>query len=115
MSRSKGQQQEQLAEAYLIAAGLTPVERNYFCPRGEIDLIMRDQNTLVFVEVRFRRSRGFASAAESVDYRKQQRLVATAEHYLQKHAGRRNPPCRFDVLACDGAADWVWIKNAIDS
>lgn len=114
MSRRTGQQQEQRAEAYLLAAGLTLLERNYFCPRGEIDLIMRDQSQLVFIEVRYRRSRGFASAAESVDHRKQQRLIATAQHYLQKNAGLRNPPCRFDVLACDGGAEWTWIKNAFD-
>jgi len=115
MSRSVGQQQEAAAEAYLQQQGLTTLARNFMGPRGEIDLIMRDRDTLVFVEVRFRRSQRFASAAESVDQRKQQRLIATAQGYLQKNSALRNQPCRFDVLACDGNADFNWIKNAFDT
>jgi putative endonuclease len=71
---------------------------------------MRDGACLVFVEVRFRRSSRFGSPAETVDYRKQRRLVAAAQHYLQA-----NPsvlPCRFDVVAIGGEDRIEWFKNA---
>jgi len=115
MSRAIGQRHEVVAEQYLQRQGLTTLARNYLGPHGEIDLIMRDGDSIVFVEVRMRRSRRFASAAESVDRRKQQRLIATAAGYLQKNGPLRNHPCRFDVLACDGQSGFEWIKNAFDA
>ncbi|HEY5717998.1 MAG TPA: YraN family protein [Motiliproteus sp.] len=115
MSRRIGQQKEAQAEQYLQRHGLTTLARNYLGPHGEIDLIMRDSSTLVFVEVRFRRGQRFASAAESIDRRKQQRLIATAEGYLLQNPALRNQPCRFDVLACDGDNACNWIKNAFEA
>lgn len=100
----RGRQAERQALDYLQRQGLTLVRRNYRCRAGEIDLIMQDGATLVFVEVR---SRGGAAArygtpAESVTPAKQRRLTRAAAHYL---LGRRDvPACRFDVVAISGAA-----------
>lgn len=116
----RGQRAEAGACDYLQRQGLRLVERNYRCARGEIDLIMRDQETLVFVEVRYRASQRFGGAAASVDTRKQARLVAAALHYLQQHpaAGRR--ACRFDVMASvpgegDVAVEYEWIRSAFEA
>ncbi len=117
MSRQKGSRVEQQAEAWLASRGLKLLERNYSSRGGEIDLIMRDKQTLVFIEVRYRRSSCFGSSAESVDWRKQQKLVATAQLYLQANPGMQNLPCRFDVIACspgDNAARIDWITGAFE-
>lgn len=102
---------ERIAEAFLLAQGLELVERNYRCRRGEIDLVLRHGATLVFVEVRLRRSGVFGGAAASVGSRKQARILAAARHYL---AGKPETRCRFDVVALDRlAADAVeWIRDA---
>lgn len=107
-----GQRGEDAALAYLLRQGLALVARNFRCRRGEIDLIMQDGDTLVFVEVRSRAPGRHGGAAASVTPRKQARLLAAAESYLQ---GLRQPPaCRFDVIAIDGAA-LDWITNAIEA
>jgi putative endonuclease len=97
--KDTGNHAEAAACDYLQRQGLTLVERNYLCKRGEIDLIMRDGQDTVFVEVRYRRSARFGSSAESVDWRKQAKLLATAEHYLQQHPKAAQSACRFDVVA----------------
>ena len=97
--KDTGNHAEAAACDYLQRQGLTLVERNYLCKRGEIDLIMRDGKDTVFVEVRYRRSDRFGSSAESVDWRKQAKLLATAEHYLQQHPKAAQSACRFDVVA----------------
>jgi len=80
---------------------------------GELDLIMRDGQTLVFVEVRYRRSSRFGGAVASVDARKQRKLIATALGYLQQHP--HDGPCRFDVVGISGSANGVeWLKNAFE-
>jgi putative endonuclease len=73
---------------------------------------MRDADTLVFVEVRFRASSRFGTPAETVDIRKQRRLAAAAAHYLQRHP--TNLPCRFDVVALSGANSINWIRSAFN-
>ena len=113
----RGAQAEAAACAYLQRHGLQLVERNYRCVHGEIDLIMREQQTLVFVEVRFRTGTRFGGAAASVDARKQARLTATALHYLQRHPGAHRQPCRFDVVALTagiGAEAIEWIRSAFE-
>lgn len=97
MSRNRGQQAEQIACDYLQQHGLQLITQNYHCRRGEIDLIMRDADTLVFVEVRARRSDRFGSALESITADKQSRIIATAQQYLQQKRLQQN--CRFDVIA----------------
>lgn len=94
-----GDQAENAACEYLQAQGLTLIERNFFCKRGEIDLIMKQADATVFVEVRYRRSSRYGSGAESVDWRKQEKLLATAEYYLQQHPKAAKGACRFDVVA----------------
>jgi len=109
-----GAQAEQLACAHLEHAGLRLLTRNYRCPQGEIDLVMDDRGILVFVEVRYRRSAVYGSAAESVDRRKQARLQAAAAHYLLTH--RLDRACRFDVVALSGAPARVdWLRDAFSA
>ncbi|TAN78623.1 MAG: YraN family protein [Gallionella sp.] len=107
-----GAQAEQWAAQYLRQHGLKPVAQNYRSRFGEIDLIMRDGATLVFIEVRLRRSANFGGAAASIDARKQQRIICTAQQYLAGLA--RTPPCRFDAVLMDDARgrNAQWLKNA---
>jgi putative endonuclease len=106
-----GAQAENLACAHLERAGLRLLGRNYRCPQGEIDLVMDDHGTLVFVEVRYRHSNAFGTPAETVDRRKQARLQAAARHYLLTHAADR--ACRFDVVALSGHdARIEWLRDA---
>jgi putative endonuclease len=106
-----GRRAETLACEYLRARGLELVERNYRSRFGEIDLIMDDRDCLIFVEVRYRRQARYGSGAESVDLRKQARLIACARHYLMRHPRAAQRPCRFDVVAIGGnthpAIEWI--------
>ncbi|WP_226665781.1 YraN family protein [Microbulbifer aggregans] len=98
-TQAVGSQMEDAAARYLRAAGLKIIERN-FCSRfGEIDLIAKDREVLVFVEVRFRRNNRFGGAGVTVDRRKQSKLQATASNYLQYR--NLDCPCRFDVVAIE--------------
>ncbi|RME34939.1 MAG: YraN family protein [Gammaproteobacteria bacterium] len=102
---------------YLTGRGLKPRERNVRGRGGEIDLVMQDGETVVFVEVRYRHSERFGGALRSVDGAKQRRLLRTAEAYLQQH-WRSPPPCRIDVLAVGGSPEAPvieWIRNAIEA
>lgn len=108
-SQATGSAAETAALGLLQGSGLTLVERNYRCRRGEIDLIMRDADALVFVEVRYRRHGGFGGPLASIDGRKQQRLLAAARHYLAQT--RWEGPCRFDVVGL-GGGDAEWITDA---
>ena len=106
-----GREGEDAALAYLTGQGLALVARNFQTKTGEIDLIMKEGETLVFVEVRRRSHKGFGGAAASVTPAKQKRLVKTAQFFLQQYHGL--PACRFDVVAIDGAR-LSWLKNVID-
>lgn len=102
----KGAQSEQAAADYLIARGLQLLARNYLCRGGEIDLILRDADSLVFVEVRERASAGFGGAAASITASKQARIRLAAQHYLARHG--LDLPCRFDaVLIQGGKLEWL--------
>ena len=94
-----GARAEALAAAFLVARGLAIVERNFRCRRGEIDLIARDGETLVFVEVRLRTRRDFGGAAASITAAKRARIAAAALFYLARLP--RTPPCRFDAVLLD--------------
>ncbi|HEY4373274.1 MAG TPA: YraN family protein [Burkholderiales bacterium] len=108
---TSGSAAEGMALKYLEAQGLKLVERNFRCRVGEIDLIMADGGTLVFVEVRLRTNPAFVSAGESISHRKQARIVAAANQFL---AGKREVPCRFDCVLLDKLEPEAieWIKNA---
>ena len=109
--KDRGRWAEDLAANHLTTDGLKPLHRNYRCKWGEIYLIMCDQETLVFMEVRFRNRTDYGNAAESVDTRKQHKLIATAEHFLQTHSNLQDVPCRFDVFSLS-PKDVRWIKDA---
>lgn len=105
-----GREAEARACAHLRTHGLRLVEKNFRCRGGEIDLIMRDGEYLVFVEVRFRSRRDFGGAAASVTAGKQGRLTVAAQHYLLKL--RTLPPCRFDIVALQAGTAPEWIRDA---
>lgn len=111
--RELGGQAEQLAAAYLNQQGLKLVTNNYQCRFGEIDLVMREGKTLVFVEVRLRSNADFGGAAMSITASKQQRLARTAEHYLQQYG---ESACRFDAILMSDMhmGNIEWIKNAFE-
>lgn len=107
----RGEAAESLAAAFLQAQGLTITKRNYRCRFGEIDLVARDGKTLVFVEVRRRKSDDFGGAAESITAVKRARLIRTARHYLARSRGL--PPCRFDAVLIRGESPQIeWVRNA---
>ena len=83
LSTQKGRQTEQACCEYLSRAGLKLIEKNYRCKLGEVDLVMRDRNTVVFIEVRYRKDLRFGGAIYSIDRKKQRKLINTAQHYMQ--------------------------------
>jgi len=107
-----GQTAEARAAAFLQARGLKLLARNWRCRFGEIDLIMRDGATLVFIEVRLRSRNDFGGAAASVTPAKQRKLLAAARQYLATL--KTLPPCRFDVVALSGDDAPDWIRTAFD-
>lgn len=114
-TQKSGWRAEEQAGAHLESAGLVILERNLRGRTGEIDLVCLDDEILVFVEVRQRRSGSYGGAAASVNLRKQQRLIKTAALLLPALTRRchrtRVPACRFDVVAID-AAGLTWIRSA---
>jgi len=112
----RGRQAEQAAEGWLRERGLQTLARNYRSPFGEIDLIMRDGSSVVFVEVRSRRRRRPVGAAESIDSAKCARLAATAEHFLQRNRALATSACRFDVVTIEGEpARLTWLRDAFQA
>lgn len=89
--------------------------RNFRCRGGELDLVMLDGETLVVVEVRLRSHVSFAGAAESIDRRKQARIVLATQLYLAAHPEHARRPVRFDVVAFDGRGPAEWIQAAFDA
>lgn len=109
-----GQAAETVAAEFLIRQGLAILQRNFRCRFGEIDLIARDGDAVVFVEVRMRARAGFGGAAESITAAKRARLVKTAGAYL---AGQRKTPrCRFDAVLVSGPDRRIeWIRDAFSA
>lgn len=114
--KSTGDQAEAVAARYLSKQGVRITERNVFSRGGEIDLIGFDGDTLVFFEVRFRGSGSVTGAAESITFRKQQRLLRAAQYYLHRN-DLWNADARIDVIAISPGTlkryKIQWIKNAI--
>ena len=112
----RGNQAENLAAGFLRRAGIKIVARNYRCKGGEIDLICEDGNTLVFVEVRLRRSADFGGALASITTAKQRRIMRAAEHYLLRY-GKPNRACRFDCVLLDtlSEAHIDWQRDAFSA
>jgi putative endonuclease len=114
-ARARGAVIEAEVEKWLSARGLVPVTRNSHAKGGEIDLIMRDGDTLVFIEVRYRASSRFGSALESVTATKQRRLIKAARFYLAHHG--LSCSCRFDVVGVEGTSPRSihWIRHAFEA
>lgn len=115
--KSLGDDYEDRAVTLLQNEGLQLLERNFRGKTGEIDIIARDRDHLVFLEVRARSNRHFASAAGSVNRRKQQRILRTAQLFLQRRPQLANMPCRFDVIAFEPPQSGTrpeirWIRGA---
>ena len=97
--RKEGSIRENLAAAYLAEQGLLILEKNYRTRLGEIDLIAKEKDTLVFVEVKYRQSDRVQSPSEAVDGKKQRQISLAADQYLLKHKVSEEQLCRFDVVA----------------
>jgi len=115
-TRALGDHAEQFAFGFLKNKGLRPVTRNFRCRHGEIDLVMLDGDCLVFVEVRYRSSRSFAPAAQTVDCHKQRKLARAAEMFLATRRTYAGKSARFDVIGvdrdADGRATVEWLRDA---
>jgi putative endonuclease len=112
--KAAGDRAEERACCYLRRQGLELLDRNYRCRRGEIDLVMRDGDSLVFVEVRYRRQTAFGRAAETVSTAKQARITRCAHCYITQHRAW-NEPARFDVVCIEGDPAWgaiQWLRDA---
>ena len=121
-ARTIGNAWEGFAERHVTAAGLQILARQYHCRLGEIDLVALDAHTLVFIEVRYRRSTRFGGAAASVTRHKQQRIVSAARHFLMHHPQYCEYPMRMDVIALERVehsrappARVRWIRAAFDA
>lgn len=115
-TQKTGYKAEEAAEAYLEARGLKAIERNVYFKTGELDLVMRDSATLVFVEVRYRKNKAFGSPAETVTRSKQEKLIRSALLYCQKH--NITSPWRIDVVAINDLPsspekEISWIPSAV--
>ncbi len=106
----QGRLAEATAERYLADKGFILIQRNFRTKTGEIDLIMQDENTLVFIEVRYRKTDYFGGGLASVDRRKQIKLTRTAECYLAWHKKYAKMATRFDVVSISQTIEWI--KNA---
>jgi len=113
---------ETTAESFLHQRGLKTLQRNFRCRLGEIDLVMRDGDCLVFAEVRFRRPGQHGSGADSITQAKRRKLVLTAGFYLRCRKVSAHQACRFDVVSIGQSADSGnggheinWIRNAFQA
>jgi putative endonuclease len=113
VTADRGRQAEDEAARHLRAQGLEVIERNFRCRGGEIDLVARDGEHLVFVEVRLRRNHAFGGPLASVDRRKQSRILLAARHYLARRGDGR--ACRFDVVGIDGEGRLHWVRDAFSA
>ncbi|WXL25013.1 YraN family protein [Ectopseudomonas mendocina] len=118
-TRASGAAAEALARQHLEQQGLRLVAQNWRCRLGELDLVMLHADTVVFVEVRYRRHRAWGGAAESVDARKREKLCRAAQQFLLQESRWAKHPCRFDVIAVNAdshtPARLDWIQNAFDT
>jgi len=111
-----GQTTEKIAANFLIEQGLVFKDQNFHSRQGEIDLIMLDQETLVFVEVKYRKNSNFGGAISAISNKKIQKIRQCTAFFLQKHRlNEYNTQCRFDVITIQGdieSPQITWLKNA---
>ena len=110
LNHKQGAAGEDAELAFLQGRGCRLVERNWHCAFGEIDLIVKNGNTILFVEVKYRKNGGFGGAAYSITPSKLAKLRKTAEHYLQQH-GLSHAPCRLDAVLIQGENPPEWVQN----
>ena len=122
-TRQAGAYWEKTAESFLVEKGLKLLQRNFSSRLGEIDLIMEDDKTVVFVEVRYRKNGHFGGGVESITIHKQNKISRTAAWYLVKNPGRAEQFCRFDIISIESISNNPhkkeqgidWIQNAFYS
>ncbi|WIM05384.1 MAG: YraN family protein [Candidatus Nitricoxidivorans perseverans] len=107
--QAKGAEAEEFAARFLAERGLRVIERNFRVRGGEIDLICRERDATVFVEVRLRSRSDFGGAAASITAAKRAKIVMAARHWLVRHGER---PCRFDAVLLDGKGGIEWMRDA---
>lgn len=106
--RAVGTKYEQIAGDFLQNKGIRILEYNFFCKKGEIDIIGMDKNTLVFVEVKYRKNDSFGEPYASVDFRKQKKIRDSAVIYLMSKDLYERIPCRFDCISiCGNKINWI--------
>ncbi len=121
----KGQQAENIALEYLQKQGLKTIQTNFSCKCGEIDLIMHDNEFLIFIEVRYRKQTQFGHPLETINHTKQQKIIRTIQYFLMKNPGYNQLPCRIDAIALyaetrnnkavsirEEGLQLEWVKNA---
>ena len=115
-SSSRGAQFEDYARDYLADQGLCLLQQHFHCRFGEIDLIMRDQETICFIEVKFRKSLRFGGAASTISISKQRKIIKTALFYISQHRHLASQALRFDAFLIQQQADTSnqvnWIRAA---
>jgi len=115
-TRNKGRDAEEACRGYLEKQGLSLIEKNFHCRQGEIDLIMKQDRSIVFIEVRYRKNNNYGGALESITPKKQKKVKAAAETYMQ--AKSISSAVRIDVVGMSQDPDdpsgytFDWIKNA---
>jgi putative endonuclease len=116
--RAAGDVFELRARMQLERAGLKLLTRNFTTRHGELDLVMLERNTIVFVEVRYRKSASHGDAAASVTPAKQAKLIKAAQLWLAQNPQHAQRPCRFDVMSYDGPVETVrheWLRGAFEA
>lgn len=114
--RARGQVVEAAACRFLQQQGLVLLEANYTLRRGELDLVMQQADTVVFVEVRYRKTDRYGTPAETVTFAKQRKLLLAARHWLAAHPAHARRPCRFDIMAArpgECGLQFEWIVDAL--
>lgn len=112
-TKTKGDCAEEIAKNYLEKQGLSFVSNQFRSRFGEIDLVFKDKGCLVFVEVRYRKNTNFGNSIETVNYHKQQKIIKTAQYYLQKHQLTESVNCRFDIIGID--TNNIMTPNTLDT
>lgn len=118
ISYQRGRWAEQKALKYLLTKKLKLLDKNFRSSFGEIDLIMRDKNIILFIEVRYRSNNRFHTALESISKKKCERIISTSHQYLSENRSASQLDCRFDVVVLSGSQETPtieWIKNAFQA
>ena len=112
-NRRQGNDFESLAAKYLIQNGMTVLKQNFYCKMGEIDLVAKDGEYLVFVEVKYRKNKKAGSAAEAVNFNTMRKISRCADVYMMQHHVSGNTSVRFDVIAIE-EGHLTHFKNAFE-